>query len=59
MIKCECKGCTERTVGCHSTCEKYKRFKEQNDEIREKKIKAKSEEYYHIRQVLKRKRRKQ
>ena len=23
-----CFGCTERKLGCHSTCEKYKIFKE-------------------------------
>lgn len=22
-----CKGCTERTLGCHSTCEKYAKYK--------------------------------
>ena len=25
---CECKDCTERHVGCHATCEKYKAFRE-------------------------------
>ena len=25
--KCPCKGCTERTVGCHANCEKYKKWR--------------------------------
>lgn len=31
-----CKGCSERFVGCHSNCEKYKEFTQENDEIRKK-----------------------
>ena len=27
-IKCPCKDCEEREVACHSTCEKYKKYKE-------------------------------
>ena len=23
MITCPCKDCTDREIGCHSTCEKY------------------------------------
>lgn len=30
-----CKGCTERHVGCHATCEKYIAEKAENDRIRE------------------------
>ena len=26
-----CKNCTERIIGCHSTCEKYLKSKEDND----------------------------
>lgn len=26
---CACKGCTERYIGCHSVCDKYKKFKEE------------------------------
>lgn len=29
-----CKGCTERVVGCHSNCEKYKEFKDYVAKIR-------------------------
>lgn len=28
MAQTGCKGCTERQVGCHSKCEKYKAFQE-------------------------------
>lgn len=26
MIECPCKGCTDRKIGCHSWCDKYKAF---------------------------------
>ena len=29
-----CKGCVDRFVGCHSGCERYAAFKEQNDKER-------------------------
>ena len=35
-----CKGCTERHVGCHATCEKYIAEKAENDRIREEAQKA-------------------
>lgn len=28
-----CMGCTDRTVGCHSTCERYKQDKEIHEDI--------------------------
>lgn len=34
-IKVPCKNCSDRHMSCHSTCEKYLKFKKQNDEIRE------------------------
>lgn len=34
FIKCECKGCTKRFVGCHSTCESYKKHKECVDKLK-------------------------
>ena len=38
---CACKGCQKRFVGCHASCEDYKKFKEelkkQNDFIYRKK----------------------
>ena len=27
-----CRDCKSRAVGCHSTCEKYKRFKKEMEE---------------------------
>lgn len=35
-IKCECKGCDKRQVGCHVTCESYKEFCDKKREIRER-----------------------
>lgn len=35
-MKCDCKGCEDRYVGCHSVCEKYKKFQEENEKFREK-----------------------
>lgn len=32
-VKCECQGCTKRTLGCHSTCESYERYREYRDHI--------------------------
>ena len=29
-----CKDCTDRHVGCHGTCEKYKKESEERDAIR-------------------------
>lgn len=29
----ECHGCTDRVVGCHSKCEKYKNAKEKHDRL--------------------------
>lgn len=31
--KCECLGCTRRTLGCHSTCDSYKKYREYRDHI--------------------------
>ena len=31
MLKYPCKDCTNRTVGCHGTCEEYKAAKERWD----------------------------
>lgn len=36
MMKSDCRGCTERKVGCHSSCEVYARFKEKIDGINAK-----------------------
>lgn len=35
-----CKGCEERHVGCHSTCEIYKKNREKLDKEKEARIQA-------------------
>lgn len=39
MIKCKCKDCTKRQVGCHSTCEDYKAFRAELDAVNAEKLK--------------------
>lgn len=39
MPTCKCKGCGDRKVGCHSTCEDYKKFKEETIAFNKKKQK--------------------
>ena len=31
--KAPCQGCTDRALGCHSTCEKYKEFRAKQEVI--------------------------
>ena len=33
-MRCECKDCDKRTVGCHGKCEKYAAYREQMDRIK-------------------------
>lgn len=33
-MTCKCKNCTDRYVGCHSTCEDYKKFQEENEKAK-------------------------
>lgn len=37
--KCKCQGCEKRYLGCHSTCEDYKAFKETVKTVKKKKAK--------------------
>ncbi len=53
-MKSECYGCTERHLGCHATCESYKKFRETMDEINE----ARARERKKQDDVIHRKRRK-
>lgn len=49
-MKNNCLGCTNRTLGCHSTCEIYKKWKESVDNknvARRKAIKKWNNAYYH------------
>ena len=38
-LKAPCKGCTERVLRCHSTCERYLEFKAKNEKRLEEKHK--------------------
>ena len=39
-----CYNCAERTVGCHSTCEKYAAFAEETKKRRQEKFDSKTPE---------------
>lgn len=43
-VSAPCLNCQDRSVTCHSKCEKYKEFCKRNEEIRQKI--AKSKAYY-------------
>lgn len=32
-VKCPCKGCADREIGCHGKCERYAAFKEENARV--------------------------
>lgn len=38
-----CLNCEERHIGCHSKCEKYKKFRQRIDNIKEAKIEEKKQ----------------
>ena len=40
----DCNGCTDRHVGCHSDCEKYKKAKEQHEDFKQMIFEAKGKE---------------
>ena len=57
-----CKDCTERYVGCHSTCENYKLFREELDARKKQITEAKTRHAEHnqhrdkqVKKALKRK----
>lgn len=33
-MKCSCKGCKNRGVGCHSKCRLYSKWKAEQDDLR-------------------------
>ena len=35
-MKCKCKGCEKRVVGCHAQCEDYKEFQKDLEERKQK-----------------------
>lgn len=60
-VICPCKGCTERKLLCHSTCEGYKAFEEQNKaryDAKLKEIAADDAEFMGMRRRINSKRRK-
>ena len=44
MIVAPCKDCTDRYLMCHSSCERYKNWKDEVDDIKEKAIKHRATE---------------
>lgn len=38
-MKCACKGCAKRFVGCHSSCADYAEFRVKGEHIKKDKIK--------------------
>ena len=35
-MKCPCKGCEDRKLGCHGFCKRYKAFRDEREEISRK-----------------------
>ncbi len=35
-MKCPCKDCERRSVGCHGKCDDYKEWKNKHDAVRQK-----------------------
>ena len=44
MVKCSCYNCSDREVGCHANCIKYKIYRNALDVINERKRKIKNDE---------------
>lgn len=44
MIKCSCRGCENRTIDCHVTCEDYKAYTKALSEKRQIECKKRSQE---------------
>lgn len=38
-MKCKCKGCDERHIGCHSECDAYKQYQKYCEGIRKERSK--------------------
>lgn len=35
-VDCPCKGCSDRAVGCHSSCDAYAQYTKELEEVRRK-----------------------
>lgn len=44
IIDAPCRGCSDRTIGCHSTCKRYFEYRKRVDEIREAERRRRREE---------------
>lgn len=42
---CPCRGCTDRTIYCHASCEKYKDFRVLVNDIREEQKKQEDRDW--------------
>ena len=49
-MKATCKDCTERFLGCHSTCKQYANFMAENEERKNEIYKRRKEEGYFLSQ---------
>ena len=47
MTKQPCRNCTDRVVGCHSTCKKYKDWKKEDQERKDIIYKNKNKEKFY------------
>lgn len=56
MINAPCKDCSNRIVGCHSTCEAYKQFQLENEAVRHQRHLETESKAYAINTHLERKR---
>lgn len=59
MLQPPCKDCEKRHVGCHSSCEDYKMYHDENVKLQEQRaeFRRKIEDYYEVRKHRSRHRR--
>lgn len=53
FVQKSCQGCTDRVIGCHSTCERYKRDREIHDAIVSKSREGRDADEYLMDRVAK------
>lgn len=51
-----CKDCPNRVVGCHSTCEQYIKYKEEQESVRRSRRAESEKHVYAIQSIMERKR---
>ena len=52
-MKAPCKGCADRKLGCHSSCEEYLEFRKAQDEINEQRKSKEAEENWYSKKQTK------